>query len=85
MWRTDCWCRERLWRRFADDIIYELDNPAAATARREREERERAARAGGGAGGARGSRYRDSDDAGGVDKAYAREYLQPDQKRARKE
>lgn len=63
--------------------MFELDNPAAATARREREERERAGR--GGVASGRGSRYRDSEDVGGVDKAYAREYLQPDQKRLRKE
>ena len=34
--------RERLWRRFVDDILFELDNPTEARARREREERERA-------------------------------------------
>ena len=68
-----------------DDVMFEMDNPAAAAARRERDERERAGRASGGGVAGRGSRYRDSDDVGGVDKAYAREYLQPDQKRLRKD
>lgn len=73
-----------MWRRFAEDVTYELENPTAAAARRERDVR--TGRSGGGNGpSGRGPRYRENDDAGGIDKAYAREYLQPDQKRARRD
>ena len=42
-------------------------------------------RPGGSGPGVRGPRYRDADDSNGVDKAYAREYHVPDQKRIRRD
>ena len=68
------WCRERIWRRYVQDIVAERDNPrlqrnpAAANRAAERD---------------RGRNARETGDV--VDKAYLREYLEPDQKRIRRD
>ena len=78
-------CRERLWRRYVEEIIQERDDPRAAEMRRGKlssrgsvgaaaSARERDART-------RDRSTRDVDD--GVDKAYQREYLEVDRKRLR--
>lgn len=75
------------WRRYVDDIIFNRDYPKARPRTQRRPKREEAGGRGEGEpGAARGRPPReDAAAAGGMDKAYAREYLQPDQKRARRE
>ena len=68
--------REKLWRRFVDDMILERDDPAAA-ARRGRLIGTRHAA---------GARKLLNDGEGAVtDKAYEREYLAPDRKRIKRD
>lgn len=68
--------REKLWRRFVDDVILERDDPAAA-ARRGRLVGARPTAAG---------RKLLNDGEGAVtDKAYEREYLAPDRKRIKRD
>ena len=67
-------CRERLWRHFVKDILFERDHPQqrnrlAANSRAAERDRSRNAKEAGDV----------------VDKAYLREYIEPDQKRLRRE
>ena len=72
--------RERLWRRFVDDIILERDDPEAAA------RRGRVLAQGRPSGGVRGGARLLNDGEGAVtDKAYEREYLAPDRKRIRRD
>jgi hypothetical protein len=67
--------REKLWRRFVEDIILERDNPAAAARRGRLTSSSRTAR---------GPHLNDA--SGTVtDKAYEREYLAHDRKRIRRD
>ena len=67
-------CRERLWRGYVRDIIHERDHPQqhnrlVASSRAAERDKGRSAK-----------------DVGDVvDKAYLREYIEPDQKRVRRE
>lgn len=78
--------RERLWRRFIEEIIQERDNPQAADMRRAKlstrgqplSARERESRV------SDRTRDRHGKDDDGVDRAYQREYLDVDRKRLRK-
>jgi len=67
-------CRERLWREYVRDIVHERDHPqqrARPVASSRAAERDR------------GRSAKDVGDV--VDKAYLREYIEPDQKRIRRE
>jgi hypothetical protein len=80
--------REVRWRRYVDDIIFNRDYPKARPRTQRRTKREAAGGGWGEEGGAAaahtGRRPRE-EDSGGMDKAYAREYLQADKKRMRRE
>ncbi|GAB4818752.1 hypothetical protein N2152v2_005798 [Parachlorella kessleri] len=90
--------REVRWRRYVDDIVYNRDNPKARQRTQRRQPRREGGAAllgargpeeaggGGGAGALHSSRRpREDEGGGGMDKAYAREYLQADRKRAKRE
>ena len=73
--RNGATSREKLWRRFVEDIILERDDPAAAARRGRLTSSSRSAR---------GPHLNDA--SGTVtDKAYEREYLAHDRKRIRRD
>ena len=65
-------CSEKLWRRYVEDIVMEREDPAAL-ARRAR------------MGGRTVARPMTRDVSAVTDKAYEREYLEPDRKRVRRD
>ena len=70
--------REARWRRAVDDALFNRDHPNARQRSQRRSRRE---------GGEEGQRraWEEKEEKGGMDKAYAREYLQPDAKRLRRD
>ena len=68
-------CREKLWRRFVEEIILERDDPSSLAGRGRVSGK-------GGRSAASKATLRDTDD---TDKAYEREYLSHDRKRMKRE
>ena len=81
---TLCLNREKLWARFVADLILERDDPTAA-ARRARLPRSGARLTGNASRDGRGRPPFLKDAGDGPDKAYEREYLEPDRKRVHRE
>ena len=69
-------CRERLWRRFVEDVLLERDDPETAARRLRLSGRSRASER------ERPAALRDEQQ---PDKAYEREYLAHDRKRLRRD
>ena len=69
-----CACRKDLWNKWVTQLVRELNDPAVAAAAK--------ALKSGSSRGAERDRERQAKEAG-IDKAYLREYFEPDQKRMR--
>ena len=77
--------RERMWRRYVEDALFNRDHPHARPRTQRRQRRSQAEEEEGAAGGARRTRLPPALDEGGMDRAYRRAFLEGDAKRQRRD